>query len=346
MSRNVTIVGGGIIGLMTARMLCEMNHDFQITIIDKDLLGFGASPRSAGMHFPIGRTQTAREMSAFSQSYYNKLFRIEYTDCSRVVDLDVHGAPEYWSEIHTKFISEASLTQVDNSKESFIRPNGYYTWRAKGSHCTDVALLIRHMRRDLSSNVNVKIVEGIAISNIQNQGGVITLSLSDGSSVSSKHIVLCPGPWANSEAFARHTKPLNIRIKKVIAFHIKSGVNEKSTAQLFINEDAFLLPLLERNEWLYSYTCTTWNVKPDIEALKVLPEDVAAAKQIIERYAPELVSKIDSARVFCDAYSETSTPIITRLENAKNIIFAGAANGSGYRLAPAIGRQVTDLLLQ
>jgi hypothetical protein len=37
-------------------------------------------------------------------------------------------------------------------------------------------------------------------------------------------------------------------------------------------------------------------------------------------------------RVFCDAFSRTGEPVV--LDRAGRVVFAGAANGSGYRLAP------------
>jgi len=64
----------------------------------------------------------------------------------------------------------------------------------------------------------------------------------------------------------------------------------------------------------------------------------------LERYLPELADAASSGRVFCDAYSPTGEPCVRTLDQAGRIVFAGAANGSGYRLAPAIASEAADLL--
>jgi glycine/D-amino acid oxidase-like deaminating enzyme len=48
--------------------------------------------------------------------------------------------------------------------------------------------------------------------------------------------------------------------------------------------------------------------------------------------------------VFCDAYSPSREPLVRTLDHDARIVFAGAANGSGYRLAPAIAAEAADLL--
>ena len=62
------------------------------------------------------------------------------------------------------------------------------------------------------------------------------------------------------------------------------------------------------------------------------------------RYAPELAGRLRSGRVFCDAYSPSREPIVAMVGASGRIIFAGAANGSGYRLAPAIAAETLRLL--
>jgi glycine/D-amino acid oxidase-like deaminating enzyme len=51
-----------------------------------------------------------------------------------------------------------------------------------------------------------------------------------------------------------------------------------------------------------------------------------------------------SGRVFCDAYSADREPLVRALDEEGRLVFAGAANGSGYRLAPAIAAEAAHLL--
>ena len=72
--------------------------------------------------------------------------------------------------------------------------------------------------------------------------------------------------------------------------------------------------------------------------------NLGAARDCLRQYSPSLAAACHSGRVFCDAYSPDGEPVVRALDESGRIVFAGAANGSGYRLAPAIAAQATDLL--
>jgi glycine/D-amino acid oxidase-like deaminating enzyme len=72
---------------------------------------------------------------------------------------------------------------------------------------------------------------------------------------------------------------------------------------------------------------------------------VRAARDCLRRWAPALAGACTGGRVFCDAYSPDGEPVVCALADTGRIVFAGAASGSGYRLAPAIATQAVDLLL-
>jgi D-arginine dehydrogenase len=141
---------------------------------------------------------------------------------------------------------------------------------------------------------------------------------------------------------ARRT--LSARVKKVVALHIEQCPSKDDSAIILEDEDAFLLPLHDRGHWLFSYTCQEWDVDPDGVGEGLSRRNVEEARQILSRYAPTLVECCTSGRVFCDAYSSNREPQVRVLDGDERIIFAGAASGSGYRLAPAIAAEAADLL--
>ncbi|MDT1000338.1 FAD-binding oxidoreductase, partial [Pseudomonas aeruginosa] len=73
-------------------------------------------------------------------------------------------------------------------------------------------------------------------------------------------------------------------------------------------------------------------------------QNLDEAQAVLRRYAPDLADRLRSGRVFCDAYSPSREPIVAKIGGGGRIIFAGAANGSGYRLAPAIAAETLSLL--
>jgi glycine/D-amino acid oxidase-like deaminating enzyme len=106
-------------------------------------------------------------------------------------------------------------------------------------------------------------------------------------------------------------------------------------------DDAFLLPLAHRGHWLLSYCCQQWDVEPG-ELTGLLAADTAAAHRLLRHYAPGMTGACHGGRVFCDAYSPAGEPVVRQV--ADRIVFAGAASGSGYRLAPAIAAAAADLV--
>src|SRR5205823_2373440 len=138
--------------------------------------------------------------------------------------------------------------------------------------------------------------------------------------------------------------PLGARVKKVVALHIDRQPAIADRVVVFQDEDAFLLPLRDRGHWLFSHTCRDWDVDPDAPSAGLSESDLTAALDSLRRWAPALAERCGSGRVFCDAYSGTGEPRVRALDPDGRIVFAGAANGSGYRLAPAIAAEAADLL--
>ncbi|HEX6873810.1 MAG TPA: FAD-binding oxidoreductase, partial [Micromonosporaceae bacterium] len=73
-------------------------------------------------------------------------------------------------------------------------------------------------------------------------------------------------------------------------------------------------------------------------------DHLAEANDILARYAPALAGRCVSGRVFCDAYTPNRQPLVSAVDDRARIVFAGGANGSGYRLGPAIAAETVDLL--
>jgi glycine/D-amino acid oxidase-like deaminating enzyme len=136
----------------------------------------------------------------------------------------------------------------------------------------------------------------------------------------------------------------------VVALYIDSPPAGSDPVVIFEDEDAFLMPVPERGAWLFSYTCREWDVDPDTLPAGLSARDAAEARAILRRCAPWLERHCAGGRLFCDAYSINRQysidrqPLVQSIDPDGRIIFAGAANGSGYRLAPAIAAQAADLL--
>jgi glycine/D-amino acid oxidase-like deaminating enzyme len=308
---GTVIVGAGIVGCLVARELAAADPAAPITVLDRDTIGAGATRRSAGLHLPRGATERTKRMSAASHAYYADLV------------LRRPGLPIY--PIGATAISAGSAPR-----------------RLAGCHYADVYQLTQALAAELRPRV--RFLEGVAVTGLAAGAGGVTVSGSTGELITADSVVLAPGPWLSDPAWRDLLAPLGLRVKKVVALHIGQRPDPADEAVIYEDDDAFLLPLADRGHWLFSYTCQEWDVHPDALTAGLSAADVGAARDCLRRYSPALAAACGGGRVFCDAYSPDREPLVRALDGAGRILFAGAASGSGYRLAPAIASEVVAQL--
>ncbi len=341
--RATAVIGAGIVGCLVARELAARDPNMSITVLDRDAVGAGASRRSAGLHLPRGATPRTRRMTADSHAYYAEL-KLACPD----VPIYPIGATVITDHAPGKRLSAGYLdltapTLTDSVPiRAVCLPAGSLAWHIAGCHYADVYHLAQHVAAELRPRV--RFLEGVAVTGLVSTGGEVTVYGGTGERLVADSVVLAPGPWLSSPAWHDRLTPLGLRVKKVVALHIERRPDPADEAVIFDTDDAFLLPLVHRGHWLFSYTSQEWDVDPDALTAGLSGADVGAARDCLRRYSPALADACRAGRVFCDAYSPDREPLVRALDEAGRIVFAGAANGSGYRLAPAIGSEVVDLL--
>jgi glycine/D-amino acid oxidase-like deaminating enzyme len=338
---RIAVVGGGIIGCLVAREAARSGAG--VTLVDRDLVGLGASGRSAGVHFPLGRTERVRAMSAYSQAYYDALKDAFPALPIQPLALDAAVPVGAAREHHARFLHPGrpgAMVAAEGRRVPW--PDGGTTWRLPGCQVADVGDLVGALVRDLRDRAAV--LEGVRVLAVDEHSSGVTLTLGTGESREFDQVVLCPGPWANADEWRRYTAGLGIRIKKVVALHVDQPVDADDVGVFFPVEDAFLVPVRHRGHWLFSYTCPDWDVLPDSLHDGLSAADLARARAVLVRYAPALADRVRGGRVFCDAYSPAREPLVVPVGATGRVVFAGAANGSGYRLGPAIATAAVQLL--
>ncbi|TNH42948.1 FAD-dependent oxidoreductase [Photorhabdus luminescens] len=339
---NIAIIGGGIIGTIIAKEIKKLNPELSIAILEKRLLGFGSSFYSAGVHFPRGNSEYVRKMSLYSHEYYQKMI----TEGAPIYPLTTELITERNNKKDTldSYLSLTEFMPIKSSSNKDIDISllpEINIFQGKGCHYADVFNVVNLLIRKLRPLI--KIYEGTSVNTLQKLTKGYQLGLSTGEQLEVEKVILSPGSWIAEPAWCDQVSSLGIRVKKIVAAHIRQIPKPQDPLTIFHDEDAFLLPCHNRGHWLFSYTSQEWDVEPqNIYALE--PKDLSEARDVLSKYSPSLAQKIYDGRVFCDAYSVSRKPIITYLD--ENLIFAGATNGAGYRLAPAIAANVIKLLLQ
>jgi glycine/D-amino acid oxidase-like deaminating enzyme len=338
--RAIAVIGAGIVGCLIARELAAADQDVAITVLERDLIGAGATRRSAGLALARGSTPRTRRMSAFSQRYYSVLQAAHR-------DLPIYPVDgQVIADGAARPAELGYLTAGESASEpgpaGYRLPDGMRAWPVAGCHYADVYSLTGALAAQ--ARPRVRFAEGLAVTGLTPTAAGLTIETSSGEELQVDQVVLAPGPWLAAPAWGDLVSPLGLRVKKIVAMHVDRPPGPADELIIFEQEDAFLLPLRHRGHWLFSYTCTEWDVEPDELTGGLSAANVSAAQAVLARYAPELADDCTTGRVCCDAYSPTREPVITALDADQRIVFAGGANGSGYRLGPAIATSAVALL--
>ncbi|MEV6026097.1 FAD-dependent oxidoreductase [Streptomyces sp. NPDC052036] len=342
-STPIAVIGAGVIGCLIAHEVLAADPGAEVTVLDRDLVGSGASRRSAGLHFPRGAAPSVRAMAAESQRYYAQLLAQRPELPIHPLAMTVVAPQSAAPRLDEVYLPEANLRRVDKVPSADVSlPAGVAAWAGDGCQYADVEALTQALAAELRPRAEFR--EGVTVTGLQPDAHGVRLTLSTGDVLTARQAVLAPGPWLAHPAWRDLVAPLGARVKKIVALHIEDAPSDDDGAIVFHDEDAFLLPYRQRGHWLFSYTCAEWDVDPDTVDPGLTSANRAEAVEVLAGYAPRLADRIRSGRVFCDAYNPGGGPLVRTLTEDGRLVFAGAAGGSGYRLAPAIAAESVRLL--
>ncbi|MFI7546976.1 NAD(P)/FAD-dependent oxidoreductase [Actinoplanes sp. NPDC049599] len=338
MTTDVAVVGAGIVGTLIAREISRRDPAARVVVIDRDAAGSGASRRSAGLHFPRGASARVRDMAGYSEAYYARLAEEDPGAPIHPLAMTVVADAGSADAVREAYLPSAKLTETAGTGRPDVAvPPGGRAWTVEGGQYAEVGALAARLAPP-------GVREGVAVTAVRPGDDAVRLSLSTGADLIAGRVVLAPGPWTRDLAWRELLAPLEIKIKRIVALHVDTPVDATDPCIVMHDEDAFLLPLRHRGHWLFSYTCQEWDVDPDAAAPALTPDHLREARAVLARYAPELAGRCTTGRVFCDAYTPDRQPAVRALDATGRVVFAGGANGSGYRLGPAIAAEAVDLL--
>lgn len=346
---GLAVIGAGVLGCMIAREVLAHDPGADVTVVERDLVAGGATRRSAGLHFPRGAAPETRAMASESQRYYAQLTADRPDLPIHMLSMTVVAPDSAERVLHEVYLPEANLRRAEGTSglagvppDGMELPEGMGAWVGDGCQYADVAALTQALAAELRPSARLR--EGVAVTHVAEGPDGVRLSLGTGDTLTADRAVLATGPWITAPAWRHLMEPLGARVKKIVALHIEHPVPEDAGAVVFHDEDAFLLPFRHRGHWLFSYTCPEWDVDPDSVDPALTAANRDQALDVLGRYAPRLVDRADSGRVFCDAYGPDGMPLVRPLTDDGRLVFAGAACGSGYRFAPAIAAATVRLL--
>jgi glycine/D-amino acid oxidase-like deaminating enzyme len=340
---DLTIIGAGIVGSAAAYFARARMPGWRVALLDRSVVGGGATLHSVGLDFPYGRSAAQKEIARESMRLFAGL-RAEIPGLP-IYDLPFFGVVS--RENLRRVLGGFVLDGVHEADEAERRQlfGSYPELRLSGEQVLlagcgasygfpqRIAQTLVEKFKESGRNV---CWEGVEVESLRAADGGYSLHTGDGRTIETRRVLVATGPWMLSGPGEEVSRGAGVRIKKVAAMHIDRPPRPQDPILFFFDEDAFLLPIHAAGRWLFSFTSQEWDCAPEISRLRISEEDRALALSILRRYCPSFVEHCNGGRVFCDAYTPERVPVVAASEGESNLVLAGACAGSGYRLAPGI----------
>jgi len=349
---DLTVIGGGIIGAWTIHLARTIFPDWNILLLDANLVGNGTSRYSASLDMPGGHTPLRKKLVKSSQENWKKLLYDNPALPVRSIDAygiskkeDVQSIREHFSgRIHEEDNPERYVTTLQDFLPGLDVPVDHSLFQvpfAQYALQNNIAeQIISSVRREEKCTV----MEGFEVKSVSPSEEDLTLTSANGISINTKRVIEATGPWMLTGPMAEKCASLGARTKKIVALHIQEEPHANAPVIYFFNKDAFLMPRHEVGQWLFSFRRELWDVSPNLDDLRIDPDDLLAAKKVLNTLYSPFSKLISGGRSFCDAYGQNDDPIITSVVEKGTYVIAGGGSGSGFRLAPGIALEALSLL--
>lgn len=346
---DLVVVGAGIVGVLAALQALRRRPSWRILLVDRSLVGSGATRYSAGLAVPLGRNEDHRRMERESDLFY------------RALKAESPGLP--WRELPLYLaVHRASLEEIrGRCTVAGLREADEFERRRLAAVFPGLSLgedqlllagvqasyalpdaMTSSLAQEIAGSEQVQIWEGVEITVVRTAEDGVTLTAADGREIAARRAVLAPGPWALRGPGSALARGAGLRTKKVVALHLDLAPRPDDPVLFFCDDDAFLLPIHERRQWLFSFTCQVWDCPPEASHLSITEEDRHQGLAVLRRYCPQLAELCTGGRVFCDSYGPQWIPVVTAAPEAPQLVLAAGCSGGGYRLGPAIARRALD----
>jgi D-hydroxyproline dehydrogenase subunit beta len=348
---DLAIIGAGIVGAATAYQASTEHRDWRVVVLEKSMVGNGATRHSLALDLPFGRTPRQKWMAEESVSFFRELkarephFPVHQISFALVIqsqDIERLSVSFIDSRLHPADAQEQD--QIEACYPGLFVPENYRILMGTNARYGIPQSAASNLIRSACAAGQVECWEGTEIAEARHQKQRYLLSAADGRTILARRVVVATGPWIVNGPWAELSRQQHIRTKKVAALQVDCCPRENTPVLYFVDEDAFLLPAREASRFWFSFTSTDWDCDPQSANLRVNANDRFLALSILNRYGLALAQHCNGARVFCDAYSPDRAPLVSAMSFAPDCVVAGAGSGSGFRLAPSIAATAIRLL--
>lgn len=342
---DITIIGGGIIGLLTARELTLAGA--RVAVLEKNTIGQESSWAGGGILLPIYPWRQAIAISDLvrqSLDIYPSLaaelkestgIDPEWSPCGLFISRnpDIEQAIDWCERYRIDYRTEQTPS-LDNLNCDLLDP----LWLPGIAHARNPRLL-KSVRRD-AENRNIALIEQCHILSVGIKDKRIVSLSTDRGTYPVKHLVLCAGAWTKSwieHFFPGHAAPDITPVKGQMLLY---DAPLDTLPGMILENDHYLIPRLDGKILVGSSVEHCGFDKTTSETI------YRRLKSFAESVCPALkTAPIAAHWAGLRPGSEHGIPYIFRHPEFQNLSVNAGHFRNGLVMAPASARLMTDLIL-
>ena len=347
MRADFIIVGGGIIGMLTAREL--LKADASVALLDRQACGREASWAGGGIISPLypwryGSPVTG--LSTWAQQYYPELsaeleeetgIDPQLNPCGLfMVDADDEEAALVWAASYQRSLQKASPEFVREREPNFEMAFQSALWMPYIGNIRN-PLLLQALKISLLKCHRFRLLEDTPVTSLKIQSGKVTGVLTKDGEVQGQRIVIAAGAW--SELLLRETGA-RVDVAPVKGQMLLINAEPGIVNTIILNEGKYLIPRMDGRVVVGS----------TLEYQGFDKSTTEHAKNVLYRKACQLVPRLkgyplENHWAGLRPGTPGGIPFIGPLPRFENCYVNAGHFRNGLVTAPASARLMADLLL-
>lgn len=352
---DVVIIGGGINGCSTAYHLARRGVR-RVVLVEKGHIASGPTGRSSGVVRQHYTQETLSAMARDSVRLFSH-FREEvggdagFVQCGVVFLSASETAPVLESsvEMHRRIGIRESLLTPDELKA--MDPQLFHEDVACGAHDPDGGYadpaLAANSFADAAKGLGVEIRQRTTVTNLLIEGGRIAGVATDKGEIASRTVIDAAGPWGPKlAADAGVEVPITVTRHPVVVMQRPPAWRNATPVWADLIGGWYFKPDGETGMMVGSVQDDHRSVNPDAYQDTPTHDEIATASSAILRRFPVMEGGT-VRKGWAGVYDVTpdSQPVIDRIERVPGFFCAFGFSGHGFKIGPAVGRIVSDLVV-
>jgi sarcosine oxidase subunit beta len=351
---DVVVIGGGVTGVAIAHALAARGVR-RVLLLEKDALASGASGRSSAlirMHytnewdarlahasFPTFRDwpEVIGGPGVFTRTGFLNIVAPPYADRLRRNVQMLCGLGIETSVLTPEDVSELQpALRVDDVGAAAYEPSSGYV------SPVDVVAGLRRRAEALGARVR----EWTPVTAIRRAGDTVTGVLTPAGEVSAGAIVVAAGAWAPRLCRDAGVElPARVKGVDTVVVTRPPALDEPHLTVVDNVLGTYFRPE-SRVLTIVGVPCQAWDLDPDAAAAALPPSAVPEAARLLTHRMPamENAALARGFRAF-DCYSTDRHAILDAVPDLANLYVATAFSGAGFKIAPAVGTCMAELIL-